>query len=190
MTTGGPPMNLGPNVKSSFNERSPVLSVLARTCLALGCQDGEPAAKVSSSSDEIPDQVLEWNQIFDTAGKLQVLLSKSFRPNGATPCKSFKWEFASSIRSSSTRSLRRIRPTPLANGSGQSFIRQSSMRTMASNDATHQFSFTMRPPTGRRAERRSSLRPTASCVGINQRPFVGISWNITAKRPATYDERS
>src|SRR5262245_49853915 len=42
MTTGGPPMNLGPNVKSSFNERSPVLSVLARTCLALGCQDGEP----------------------------------------------------------------------------------------------------------------------------------------------------
>ncbi len=67
MTIGGPPMNLGPNVNSSFKERSPVLSVLPRlprACMALGDQDGEPAGKVSSSTDENPDQVLEWNQIF------------------------------------------------------------------------------------------------------------------------------
>jgi hypothetical protein len=65
MTTGGPPMNLRPKVNSSINEWSPVLSVLARTSMAVGFQDGEPAGKVSSSSDKKnPDQVLEWNQIF------------------------------------------------------------------------------------------------------------------------------
>src|SRR5262245_38131615 len=57
MATGGPPMNLGSNVNSSINERSPVLPVL-------GCQDDEPAGKAGSSTDEKPDQVLEWNQIF------------------------------------------------------------------------------------------------------------------------------
>ncbi len=64
MITGAPPMNLGPNVNLSFKERSSVLSVLAGACMALGCQDGEPAGKANSSTDESPDQVLEWNQIF------------------------------------------------------------------------------------------------------------------------------
>ena len=64
MITGGPPMNLGPNLNSSFKERSQVLSALAGACVALGCQDGEPAGKASSSTDENPDQALEWNQIF------------------------------------------------------------------------------------------------------------------------------
>jgi hypothetical protein len=54
MTTGGPPMNLGPDVNSSFNKGSPVLSALARTRMALGCQDGAPAAKASGSTDEAP----------------------------------------------------------------------------------------------------------------------------------------
>jgi len=64
MTTGSPPMNLGPDVNSRFNKGSPVHSGLARIRMALGCQDGAPAGKASGSTDENPDQVLEWNQIF------------------------------------------------------------------------------------------------------------------------------
>src|SRR5262245_7154774 len=64
MTTGSPPMNLGPGVNSSFNKVSPALSALARIRTALGSQDGAPADETSGSNDENPDQVLEWNQIF------------------------------------------------------------------------------------------------------------------------------
>ena len=64
MTTEGSPIKLGPNVNSSFKERSPVLPVQAGAFMALGCQDGEPGGKASNSTDEKPDQVLEWNQIF------------------------------------------------------------------------------------------------------------------------------
>ena len=64
------------------------------------------------------------------------------------------------IRSSSTRSLRRIRRTPPVSGSGRSFTRRSSTPTTASNGATRHSSFTTGPPTARRAERRSSLRRT------------------------------
>ena len=52
----------------------------------------------------------------------------------------------SGIRSSSTRSLRRIRRTPPVSGSGRSFTRRSSMPTTASNGATHRSSFTTGPP--------------------------------------------
>src|SRR5262245_5445872 len=64
MTIGSPPMNLGPDGNSSFNKGSPFHPVLAPTRMALGCQDGAPAGKASGSTDENPDQVLEWNQIF------------------------------------------------------------------------------------------------------------------------------
>ena len=59
------------------------------------------------------------------------------------------------IRSSSTRSLRRIRRTPPVSGSGRSFTRRSSMRTTASNSATRQFSFTTGRPHG--ASRRAAV---------------------------------
>ena len=53
------------------------------------------------------------------------------------------------IRSSSTRSLRRIRRTPPVSGSGRSFTRRSSMPTTASNGATRQSSFTTERPARR-----------------------------------------
>ena len=66
----------------------------------------------------------------------------------------------SGIRSSSTRSLRRIRRTRRVSGSERSSIRRSSTPTTASNSDIHRFSFSESAPRGPRAEPRSSLPGT------------------------------
>src|SRR5262245_17151002 len=83
ITTGSPPMNLVPGVKSSFNKMSPALSALARIRMALGYQDGAPAGKASGSNDENPDQVLEWNQIFIKTLKETITPNSSSQRLGA-----------------------------------------------------------------------------------------------------------
>ncbi len=82
------------------------------------------------------------------------------------------------IRSSSTRSLRRIRRTPPVSGSGRSFTRRSSMPTTASNGATHRFSFTAGRPHG--ASRRAAVIAAAytALVGLfpSRQPALDASY--------------
>ena len=84
----------------------------------------------------------------------------------------------SGIRSSSTRSSRRIPRTPPVSGSGRSFTRRSSMPTTASNGATHRFSFTTRRPDG--ASRRAAVIAAAytALVGLfpSQQPALDASY--------------
>ena len=73
----------------------------------------------------------------------------------------------SGIRSLSIRSSRRIRRTLPVSGLGRSYTRRSSMRTTASNSATHQYSlFTMTAPHG--ASRRAAVIAAAytALVGL------------------------
>ena len=82
------------------------------------------------------------------------------------------------IRSSSTRSLRRIRRTPPVSGSGRSFTRRSSTRTTGSNSATRQSSFTTGRPDG--ASRRAAVIAAAytALVGLfpSRQPALDASY--------------
>ena len=84
----------------------------------------------------------------------------------------------SGIRSSSTRSLRRIRRTPPVSGSGRSFTRRSSMPTTASNGATRRSSFTTGAPHG--ASRRAAVIAAAytALVGLfpSRQPALDASY--------------
>ena len=94
----------------------------------------------------------------------------------------------SGIRSSSTRSSRRIRRTPPVSGSERSFTRRSSMRTTASNGATPRSSFTTGPPHG--ASRRAAVIAAAytALVGLFPSQQAALDASYAASLAALSDD--